>query len=179
MQATKEQLQNPMRRVQVGKVVINMGIGKSGEILEKAKRVMEQVVGQRPGVRRAKKTIRDFGIHLGEPIGLVTTVRGPRAYELLKALLGSKEMKLPYSSFDDFGSCSFGIREHIEIPGVKYDPELGLFGMDVSVLLERPGYRVMRRKRARSVIGRHHRVTKEEAMAYFEEALGVEVEKLR
>ena len=175
MQATKEQLQNPMKRIRVGKLIVNMGVGKAGEILEKAKRVMEQVLGQRPSIRKAKKTIRDFGIHQGEPIGLVTTIRGPRASELLKALLTTKDMKLPSSSFDEFGSISFGIREHIEIPGVKYDPELGMFGMDVSVLLERPGYRVMRRKRASSIIGHRHRVNKEEAMAYFKEAFGVEV----
>ncbi len=84
-------------------------------------------------------------------------------------------MRLPISSFDDRGNCSFGIREHIEIPGTKYDPETGIFGLNVSVLLERPGYRVSRRRRARSVIGKNHFVNREEAIKFFKEALGVEV----
>ena len=80
------------------------------------------------------------------------------------------------SSFDERGSVSFGLKEHIEIPGTRYDPEIGIWGMNVSVLLERPGYRVSRRLRRSSPLGKAHVVTKEEAIEYFKREFGVVVE---
>ncbi|HDD72351.1 MAG TPA: 50S ribosomal protein L5, partial [Candidatus Bathyarchaeota archaeon] len=70
----------------------------------------------------------------------------------------------------------FGIREHIDIPGTKYDPKVGIFGMDVCVSVERPGYRIMRRKRCRTKIPRKHRVSREEAIRFIEEKFNVKVE---
>jgi large subunit ribosomal protein L5 len=164
-----------MRKIKIGKVVLNVGVGKSGDILEKAKKILEDLSNQKPCPRKAKRTVRDFGIHKGESIATVVTLRGDNALRTLKRLLLAKGMRLPISSFDDRGNCSFGIREHIEIPGTKYDPETGIFGLNVSILLERPGYRVSRRRRARSVIGKNHFVNREEAINFFKEALGVEV----
>jgi large subunit ribosomal protein L5 len=167
--------ENPMRIIKVGKVVVNIGLGKSGEAIERGKQVLEQVTAQRPSQRRAKKSIRDFGIHKGEPIGVSVTVRGDRAVGLIEKLLTAKEKKLASSSFDPKGSVSFGIKEHIEIPGIKYDPAIGILGMNVSVLLERPGYSVTRRSRRTARIGRAHLVSKEESMQYFKEKFGVAV----
>jgi large subunit ribosomal protein L5 len=92
---------------------------------------------------------------------------------LIEKLLAARERKLAASSFDPRGSVSFGIKEHIEIPGVKYDPAIGILGMNVSVLLERPGYRVARRARRTARIGKAHLVSKEESMQYFKEKFGV------
>lgn len=167
--------ENVMRKIKIDKVVLNVGVGKSGDILEKAKKILEDLSNQKPCPRKAKRTVRDFGIHKGESIATVVTLRGDNALRTLKRLLLAKGMRLPISSFDDRGNCSFGIREHIEIPGTKYDPETGIFGLNVSILLERPGYRVSRRRRARSVIGKNHFVNREEAINFFKEALGVEV----
>ncbi len=136
--------ENPMRVIKVGKVVVNIGLGKSGEAIERGKQVLEQVTGQKPSQRRAKKSIRDFGIHKGEPIGVSVTVRGDSATALIEKLVVARERKLAASSFDPKGSVSFGIKEHIEIPGIKYDPAIGILGMNVSVLLERPGHSVAR-----------------------------------
>lgn len=163
------------RRVRIGKVVLNIGVGRSGEAIERARRVIEDLVKQKASFRIAKKSIRDFGVHKGEPIGMMVTVRGSRAPEILKLLLQSRENKIPSTSFDDFGNCSFGIKEHIEIPGVRYSPEIGIFGMNVSTVLERSGYRVARRNRASSKIGRGHRVSRDEALEYFKQNFGVEV----
>lgn len=166
---------HPMRVISVGKVVLNIGVGKSGEVLERAKQVLAEISSQRPSTRTAKKTIRDFGIHRGEPIGICMTLRGERADAAIRRLLEAKDRKLPGSAFDAFGNCSFGIREHIEIPGAKYKPEIGIFGLNVSVVLERPGYRVARRKRAPSAVGPRQRVARNEAIAYFQERFGVQV----
>ncbi|HUI00351.1 MAG TPA: 50S ribosomal protein L5 [Nitrososphaerales archaeon] len=166
-----------MRRISIGKVVINIGVGKSGEAVERARKVLEQITSQKPASRKAKKSIRDFGTHKGEPIGLVVTIRGEeRCRELLTRLLTAREKKLAESSFDERGSVSFGLKEHIEIPGIRYDPEIGIWGMNVSVLLHRPGFRVSRRLRKTSTVGKGHVVTKDEAIEYFKREFGVVVE---
>lgn len=165
----------PMKEIRIAKLVLNVGVGKSGEALERAKRMLTELTGQTPSPRKSRQTIRDFGIHRGEPIGVMTTLRGSKATEILKRLLLTKGNRLPASSFDSFGNCSLGIKEHIEIPGVKYNPEIGIFGLTASISLERPGYRVARRRRATSRIGRRHRVTKEAAQDFFRRQLGVVV----
>jgi large subunit ribosomal protein L5 len=167
--------ENPMRKVKVGKVVVNIGLGKSGEAIERGKMVLEQVTGQKPSQRRAKKSIRDFGIHKGEPIGVLVTVRGKEIPALIVKLLKARENKLEESCFDERGSISFGIKEHIEIPGTRYDPAIGILGMNVSVLLERPGYSVSRRARRTSKVGKAHLVTKPESIQYFKDVFGVTV----
>lgn len=163
------------KTIKLGKLVLNIGVGRSGEAIERARRVLEDLVKQKASFRKAKKSIRDFGVHKGEPIGMMVTLRREKALEVLKLLLQSRENRIPLSSFDDFGNCSFGIKEHIEIPGVRYSPEIGIFGMNVSAVLERPGYRVGRRLRAQNKIGKLQRVNKEESIAFFKQNFGVEV----
>jgi large subunit ribosomal protein L5 len=168
--------ENPMKKIKVGKVVVNIGLGKSGEAIERGKKVLEQVTGQTPTQTRAKRSVRDFGIHKGEPIGVVVTVRGVGTAALIQKLLTAREKKISASCFDSRGSVSFGIKEHIEIPGIRYDPAIGILGMNVSILLERPGYGVARRSRRASRVGKAHLVSKEEAMQYFKENFGVTIE---
>jgi len=167
--------ENPMRIIKIAKVILNIGVGQSGEIIERAKSLLQDLTGHNPSSRNAERTVKEFGIHKGEPIGVTVTLRGKNALDVLKRLLEAKSNQIKKSSFDRTGNCSFGIREHIEIPGVKYDPTIGIFGMDVSVVLERPGTRVMRRKRANSRVGRKHKVTTDEAIEYFISNLKIEV----
>lgn len=164
-----------MRTIRIGKVVVNMGIGKSGEPIERAKKAIEEITGQKPSTRNAKNSIRDFGIHKGEPIAVMVTLRKAKATEVLKKLLAAKNNQAKASSFDNFGNISFGIREHIDIPGIKYKPEVGIFGMDVAIALERPGYRVARRSRIPTNVGKSHRISKDDAITFFREKLNVEV----
>jgi len=159
----------------VGKVVLNIGVGRSGEAVERARRVIEDLVHQKASSTQAKKSIRDFGVHKGEPIGMMVTIRGKKAPDVLKLLLQGRENRIPTTSFDDFGNCSFGIKEHIEIPGVRYSPDIGIFGMNVSAVLERPGYRVSKRNRSPAKVGRKHRVGREESMEFFKRNFGVEI----
>ena len=166
---------NPMLKPRIAKVVVNMGVGESGERLKKAEKVLHDLTGQKPSLRRAKRTIRNFGIRKGEPIAVMVTLRRERAISFLNRALDAIGRKVKASSFDEFGNISFGIAEHIVLPGVKYDPSIGVFGMDVTISLEKPGFRVMRRRVKRSRIPKRHRVSKVEAMAFFTKVLGVKV----
>ncbi|MEM2122252.1 MAG: 50S ribosomal protein L5 [Candidatus Bathyarchaeia archaeon] len=167
--------ENPLRRIRIGKVVVNISVGKSGEPLEKAVRVLQEITGHKPSQRRAKKTIKNFGIRKGEPISCMVTLRGSDAEAFLERALEATGRRLRQSSFDDEGNVSFGLREHIEIPGVKYDPELGIYGMNINVYLERPGYRVKRRRRCPSDIGKAHKITREDSVKFMEETFSVQI----
>jgi large subunit ribosomal protein L5 len=166
---------NPMLKPRIEKVTVNMAVGKSGEILEKAMKVLEELTGQRPCKRKAKKTIRDFGIRKGEPIACLVTLRKDKAKEFLQRAFQAVDNKISKDRFDNQGNFSFGIKEHIEMPGTKYVPELGIHGFDVCVTLCRPGYRVKKRCRAKSAIGLKHRLSPEEAMLFIKEEFGVEI----
>ncbi len=176
METVAESLpENPMREVRLAKVTVHISVGKSGEILEKAKKVLGEITGQKPCTRQAKKTLKDFGIRKGEPIACMTTLRGERAKAFLKRSLEAVGNALESSNFDENGNFAFGIKEHIEIPGTKYVPELGIFGMDVIGTLERPGYRIKRRRIRPAPVGRSHGVTREEAFKFVTQNFRVRV----
>ena len=137
--------QNDMKRIRIHKVVINIGVGRSGEPIDKARNALLELTGQQPAVRGAKNTVRDFGIHKGEPIGVVVTLRREQAIEFLKRIIAAKRNIFKASSFDGYGNISVGIHEHIDIPGTKYNPDIGIFGMDVNIVLNRPGYRIAKK----------------------------------
>jgi large subunit ribosomal protein L5 len=170
------QQQNEMKRIRVDKVVINIGVGRSGEPIDKARNALLELTGQQPAVRGAKKTVRDFGIHKGEPIGVIVTLRREPAIDFLKRIIAAKRNILKFSSFDIYGNISVGIHEHIDIPGTKYNPEIGIFGMDVNIALTRPGYRIARKSRNGAKIGKTHRINREEAIEFFKQEYGVGVE---
>jgi large subunit ribosomal protein L5 len=165
-----------MKRINVHKVVINIGVGRSGEPIDKAKNALLELTNQQPAVRGAKKTVRDFGIHKGEPIGVIVTLRREPAIEFLKRIIAAKQNVLKASSFDNYGNISVGIHEHIDIPGTKYNPDIGIFGMDVNIVLNRPGYRIARKSRRSGKIGKTHRINREEAVEFFKQEYGAEVE---
>ena len=172
---TRKWEENPMLKPRIEKVVVNMSVGKSGEPLEKAARVLKDLTGQNPCKRKARKTVRDFGIRKGEPIACIVTLRKKRAIEFLKKALTVLDNKISKDCFDKQGNFSFGIKEHIEIAGVKYDPDIGIFGMDVCVSFSRPGYRVKNRRIRRMKIGAEHILTREETMVFAKNVLGVEL----
>jgi large subunit ribosomal protein L5 len=167
--------EHPMLRPRIEKVVVNLNVGKSGEPLEKANRVLEEITGQTPVKRKAKKTIRDFGIREGESIAVVVTLRKQQAIDFLKKVLPVVDNKVARRAFDVRGNFAFGLKEHIEIPGVKYDPEIGIFGMDICVSVNRPGQRIKIRKRQSKPVGPKHLLTPEESIVFVKQTLGVEI----
>jgi large subunit ribosomal protein L5 len=164
-----------MLKPKIEKVVVNISVGKSGEPLEKATRVLKEITGQTPCKRKAKTSIRDFGIRKGESIACIVTLREESAIEFLKKALRVVDNKLSSKSFDGQGNFSFGLKEHIELPGVRYDPDVGIFGMDICVSVIRPGYRVRKRRKEKAKIGSKHILTPEESMVFAKDTLGVEI----
>jgi large subunit ribosomal protein L5 len=171
----KEWAGNPMLMPVIEKVTVNMSVGKSGAPLEQAVTIITQLTNQKPSKRKAKKTVREFGIRKGENIACLVTLRAEKAEEFLKKAFYAVENKLSKYSFDGQGNFSFGIKEHINIPGTKYLPELGIHGMDVSVSLGRAGYRVKRRHRGRTKIGKDHLLTAKEAILFIKDEFDVEI----
>ena len=167
--------ESPMRKISLEKVVLNMGVGKSGDIIEVSKKALDQISGKRSCAREAKETQRDWGVRKGEPIGVAVTIRGEDARVLLKRLLEAKGNTVNGKAFDNFGNYSFGIREHIDIPGVKYDPQIGILGLGISVTLTRPGFGIRRRSKHKASVGKSHIITSQEAKDYLVREFGVTV----
>lgn len=161
-----EKYPNPNLVPQVSKVVVHCSVGESGEELEKAKEILQELTGRTPVLLRAKETVKAFGVREGEPIGWKITLRGEKAYSFLKRLLTVYENSIWEGSLDQYGNLSFGIQEHQEIPGIEYDPDLGIIGFDVSVSFSRKGYRVKKRRGERK-IPEKHKVRKEDALRFF------------
>lgn len=166
---------NLMREIRIEKVILNIGVGESGDKLAKAERVLGGITGRKPARTQAKRTIREWGVKQGESIGCKVTLRGEGAAKILKRLFDAVERRLSEKCFDGKGNFAFGVKEHIDIPGVSYDPEIGIFGIDVCVTLQRPGYRIRRRRRRPKAIPKRHCIVKGEAINFITEKFGVQV----
>lgn len=166
-------MSNAMRDIRIAKVTVNIGIGEPGDKLKKAHQLLETLTGRKAVLTKTMKR-STFGTPKGREIGTKVTLRGDIAAAFLKRALASKDNKVKLGSVSD-GNFALGIKEHIEIPGTKYDSKLGIFGMDVCVTLERPGYRIARKKLPKQ-IGQSHRITKEETSQFIKTNLGAVVE---
>ena len=114
----------------------------------------------------ARYTVRTFGIRRNEKIAVHVTVRGEKAAEILERALRVKDYELKKKNFSDTGNFGFGISEHIDL-GIKYDPSIGIYGMDFYVCMTRPGARVARRKRATTRVGSSHRIHQQDTIKWF------------
>ncbi|MFH0970618.1 MAG: 50S ribosomal protein L5 [Candidatus Diapherotrites archaeon] len=175
MTTGKEKKTNPMRGIRLEKVTVNMGVGQTGEPLQKAGEILKKITGGLPVQTKCKVKIPTWGIREGLPIGVKVTLRKEKAKNFLKNALQAKENTLLKRYFDKNGNVGFGIKEYIDLPGTKYDPKLGIRGFDVLVTLERPGFRVKKRRLRPAKVGIHHRITRDESIAYMQENFNVKV----
>jgi len=166
---------NKMRSVRLSKVVVNMGVGQTGEELKKAMTILGKITNAKPVQTLCKIKQPTWNIREGLPIGAKVTLRKNAALDFLRAALLAKENTLEASNFDEKGNFGFGVSEHIDMPNVKYDPKLGIRGFDVLVSLERNGYRIKRRKRSKRRITKNHAITKSEAIEFVKTNFGAEV----
>ena len=167
--------ENSMRTPRIHKVVVNIGVGEGGDKLQKAERVVEMVTGVKPARTLSKVANRDWGLRVGAPIGVRVTLRGEEADAFLRKALDIRQFKVPDYSFDDGGNLNFGVADYTDFPGMRYDPEIGIFGMDIAVVIERPGGRVRRRRLLSRKIPKEHKVTREEAMELMRQKFNIEV----
>lgn len=165
----------PMLRPKIGAVKLNVSIGGAGNPLDRAKNIIRNLTEQEPTETKAKQTWRNWGIRKSQPVGVKVTIRGPKAYNLLMRLLHTKDYKLKRKCIDQSGNFCFGISEHIDIPDMDYDPNLGIIGMDVIIQMERIGYRVKKRSYHKNKIGKNHYVSPIETEIFLVDQYGIEI----
>ena len=166
-----------MRSIKIEKVTLNIGAGKDQSKLEKGLILLNAIAQATPVKTITNKRIQEWGLRPGLPIGCKLTLRKEKAVKILPRLLEAIEHKLAARQFDENGNVAFGIHEYIEIPGVKYDPKIGIMGLEVCVTLERPGYRIKRRRLMARKIPTRHRIKKEEAIEFMAKNFNISLEE--
>ncbi len=167
---------NPMEEVVIDKVTVNIGVGEAGEKLEKAKKVITLITGKEPTITKVKRTNREFGIRKDQPIGVKVTVRKEDIKKLLDAALWVKNYKAFSYSFSNQGTFSFGISDYTDFKGMKYDPEIGIFGMDIVVTFKRRGgFRISKRRIRPRKLPEHIKIRREEMMEYMKKNYNLEI----
>lgn len=155
-----------MKKIKIEKVTLNIGAGKDQSRLDKGIVLLNSIGNGTPVKTVTNKRVQEWGLRPGLPIGCKLTLRKSKAAKLLPRLLESVDNKLNPQQFDDNGNIAFGIPEYIEIPGAKYDPKIGIMGLQVCVTLERPGFRIKRRKIMPRKIPTRHRISRQEAIDF-------------
>ena len=164
---------NQMRKIRIAKVTLNIGAGKDTSKLEKGVLLLKSITGIEPVKTITSKRIPSWGLRPGLPIGCKLTLRKEKAVEVLKRLLEAKDNILKESQFDINGNLAFGIHEYIDIPGVEYDPDIGMMGLEVCVTFERPGFRIKMRKLKKTKIKKNHNISKEEVIDMMKKELNI------
>lgn len=165
---------NPMREIRIEKVTLNVGCGDDKHKIEKAQKLLSMLTGRKPVITFSKKR-STFGVAKGKPIGVKVTLRKKPAEDFFKLVLQSVENKLRDSQIDADGNVNIGIKEYIDLPGVKYSHDIGMLGLGVSASLERRGFRIKRRRLQKRIIPKNHKLNKEEVAKWLKERYGVTV----
>lgn len=162
-----------MREIKVSKLVINIGTGSDESVQGNAKLLIKMITGRKPADEISRTRNPSFKIAKGQKIGAFVTIRGEDARKLMKKLFEAVDNKIKYSAITS-NSMSFGIPEYIDISGVKYDPKIGMLGMNVNVSFRRSGLRVALRKQHNAKIPAKHRsISRDEIIEYIKKEFNV------
>jgi len=165
-QEVKQETDISMRKIKVEKIILSAGA--TAENLQKAKKLLELISGKKAQLITSTKRIPDFNVRPGLEVGTRVTLRGSKALEVLKQLLGGVGNTLYDDQVVD-NHFSFGIKEYIEIPGIEYQRELGIRGLNITVVFNRPGIRVKRKKIKTGRFPKKQHVTQKEILKFMEE----------
>jgi large subunit ribosomal protein L5 len=166
---------NPMTQPRIAKVTVNIGVGEGGEKLQKAEKVLAKLTGHKPVRTLGKVMNRELGVKQGDPLGCKVTLRGEDAEKFVSRALYTRKNKVYDYSFDNQGNLQFGVADYTNFEGERYDPDIGVFGMDVAITLEKPGHRIKRRRNLSRSVPRSHRVSTQEARAFLTKKFDIEV----
>ena len=164
---------NPMRNVYIEKVLLSAGA--TGDDLAKARKLLDILSGRKAQVVASQKRIPDFDVRPGLEVGTSVTLRGKAAIDLLKRLLGAIDNTLRKKQIST-NHFSFGIREYIEIPGTEYHREIGIRGLNVTVVFARKGLRVKRKKIKFGKVPKKQYIIQEEIIKYMEDNFKTKIE---
>ncbi len=168
---------NVMKNIRIEKLTINMGTGTNQDQMKKGQKLIQALTGIAPVKTVTQKRIPGWNLRPGLPIGLKLTLRKDAAVSVLKRVLVARENKLKRSCFDSEGNVSFGVTEYIDIPGLAYDPEIGILGFQITATLERPGFRTKRRKLQTRKVGKEHKISQQDSVEYFQKEFNVKVDE--
>lgn len=163
-----------MSAIRIEKVTLNIGCGPDEQKIDRAKKLLEILSEQKPTITLSKKR-STFGVIKGQPLGVKVTLRKTRAEEFFKRVLQALGNKIKESQLDKAGNINIGIKEYIDLPNIKYNHEVGMLGLDCSVTLQRPGYRIKYRRIQQRNIPSKNKINKEETLNWLKQK-GVAVE---
>ncbi|PIN86491.1 50S ribosomal protein L5 [Candidatus Woesearchaeota archaeon CG10_big_fil_rev_8_21_14_0_10_44_13] len=166
---------NAMREIRVEKITLNIGTGKDQSKLEKGLKLITAIAGVKPIKTFTQKRIPEWGLRPGLPVGCKATIRGEKALTIISRILDAKSFTLNDSNFDESGTVSIGIPEYTDIRDAKYDPEIGVMGLQICITLERPGFRIKKRRVYKSKIPKAHRITKAEAIEFMKTKFNIKM----
>ena len=157
--------ENPTRKIRIEKIVFN--VGGTAEQLEKGVKLLGLITEKNPAEMKSHKRIPAFGVRPKLEVGAVVTIR-ENVNEVLKRMLTAIDNKLKKKQIST-NNFSFGIKEYIEIPGMEYQRDIGIMGLDVTVVFKRAGRRVGIRKIKTGKVPARQRINKEEIIKFMEE----------
>lgn len=166
-----------MRDIKIEKITLNVGVGKDQALLEKGIKLLKNITGIDPVKTFTYKRIPSWGLRPGLPIGTKITLRDDGMIkDIVTRCLKAKTNKLKKSCFDQNGNVSFGIHEYIDVPGLEYDPKVGIIGFQLCITLSRPGFSLKNKSYMKKEIGKKHKINQEDAITFMKENYKVEVE---
>lgn len=166
---------NIMKRIEIEKITLNIGVGEPGDRLDKSMKLMETITGAKPVQTKTMKRIPSWNLRPRLAIACKVTLRGKKATDVLKRLFSAVDNKILASKFDQTGNFSFGVSEYLNIPDMEYDVDVGIIGLEVAVTLKRPGFRIKNRLN-KSKLGKSHKITKKESIEFINKQFNIEIE---